>query len=119
MQKDFEEEQEKTRKKEEEVQDIDLIIIALIVQSKHMVVFQFVMNSMFYVQVLIRRSGILSLLAEVSFLFAFAGVTSTAKGASAMHGSKLTELSLRGGHLATECSRDTSCCVGSLNKSGI
>ena len=79
MQKDFEEEQEKTRKKEEEVQDIDLIIIALIVQSKHTVVFQFVMNSMFNVPVLIRRSGILSLLAEVFFLFAFAGMTSTAK----------------------------------------
>ena len=35
------------------------------------------------------------------------------------HGSKLTMLSMRGGYLATESSRDTSCCVGSLNNSGI
>ena len=35
------------------------------------------------------------------FLFAFAGLTST------------------GGYLATQSSRDASCCVGSLNNSGI
>ena len=33
--------------------------------------------------------------------------------------SKLTVLSMRGGYLASEPSRDTSCCVGSLNNSGI
>ena len=35
------------------------------------------------------------------------------------HESKLTVLSMRGGFLATESSRDTSCCVDSLNNSGI
>ena len=35
------------------------------------------------------------------------------------HGSKLTVLSMRGGYLATESSRDASCCAGSLNISGI
>ena len=35
------------------------------------------------------------------------------------HRSKLTVLSLRIGYLATESSRDTLCCVGSLNNSGI
>ena len=34
-------------------------------------------------------------------------------------GSKLTVLSMRGGYLASEPSRDTSFCVGSLNNSGI
>ena len=34
------------------------------------------------------------------------------------HESKLTVLSMRGGYLATELARDTSCCVGSLNNSG-
>ena len=33
--------------------------------------------------------------------------------------SKLTVLSMRGGYLATESSRDTSRCVGSFNNSGI
>ena len=35
------------------------------------------------------------------------------------HGSKLTVLGTRGGYLATEPSRDTSGCVGSINNSGI
>ena len=35
------------------------------------------------------------------------------------HGSKLTELSMRGGYLATESSHDTSLCVDSRNNSGI
>ena len=34
------------------------------------------------------------------------------------HGLKLIVLSMRGGYLATESSRDTSRCVGSLNNSG-
>ena len=35
------------------------------------------------------------------------------------HWSKLTVLSMRSGYLATEASRDTLCCVGSRNNSGI
>ena len=35
------------------------------------------------------------------------------------HGSKLTVLSMLRGYLATKTSCDTSCCVGSLNNSGI
>ena len=35
------------------------------------------------------------------------------------HGSKLIVLSMRVGYLATESSRDTSCCVGSLKNSRI
>ena len=45
-----------------------------------------------------------------------AGLKSTGRGLC--HESKLTVLSMRGGYLATELARDTSCCVGSLNNSG-
>lgn len=51
------------------------------------------------------------------FSFAFTELTSTKKK-SLCHGSKLNVLSRRGGFLATESSRDASCCVCSLN-SGI
>ena len=54
----------------------------------------------------------------VSFAFAFAWLTSTGKSVLC-HRSKLTVLSIRGGYLAIESSRDASCCVGSLNNSGI
>ena len=60
------------------------------------------------------------LLAEVSFSFAFAGLTSTRRDLCNL--SKLTVLSMRDGYLATETatesSRDNSCCAGSVN-SGI
>ena len=59
-----------------------------------------------------------SLLAEVSFLFAFVGLTIDGRR-HLCRGSKLNMLSTRGGYLATESSRDTSCCVDSLNNSGI
>ena len=36
-----------------------------------------------------------------------------------VYGSKLTVLSMCGGYLTTESSRDTSCRVGSRNKSGL
>ena len=58
-----------------------------------------------------------SLLAEVSSIFVFAGLTITGKS-DLCYGSKLIVLSMRGGDLATESSRDTLRCVGSLNKSG-
>ena len=45
------------------------------------------------------------------FSFVFAGT-------DLCHGVKLTVLSMHGSYLATESSRDTSCCVGSLNNSG-
>ena len=40
-------------------------------------------------------------------------------GGDLCHGSKLAVLSMRGGYLATESSRDNSCFVGSLNNNGI
>ena len=52
------------------------------------------------------------------FPFAFAGLAEYGKR-DFCHGSKLTELSMRGSYLATESSHDTSCCVGSLNNSEI
>ena len=53
------------------------------------------------------------------FLCVFAGLTSTGKDTSALHGLKLTVLSMCGSYLATKSSRDTSRCVGSRNNSGI
>ena len=46
--------------------------------------------------------------AEISFLFACAGLTITGKETSTIGRT-------RGGYLATESSCDISCCVGSLN----
>ena len=56
-----------------------------------------------------------SLLEVVSFLLVFAGRTSR----DLCHGSKLAVLSMSGGYSATKSSRDTLCCEGPLNNSGI
>ena len=51
------------------------------------------------------------------FFFAFPGADECGKR-DLCHWSKFAVLSMHGGYLATESSRDTSCCVGSLNNSG-
>ena len=58
-----------------------------------------------------------SLLADISFLCV--AWADEYRKRDLNHGSTLAVLSMCGGYVATESSRDASCCVGSVNNSGI